>query len=177
MRIPSKRRHAPVRHENAEEHQNNRDRRPKPRTPRVIEADIANAVETMVQRNKQERDVDRDEPRIVEESLLDNRERQPRRRPHLGREMFDPEVHDEEQQQRRSCDPLQVPIDGSSRHKSIPKIKPRRHNGHNVQSTNSFQDCIRCARRAVVDSLFAPSRLCVRSSLVLLVKSASGYRK
>jgi hypothetical protein len=37
-----------------------------------------------------------------------------------------PEVHDEQHQQGGARDALQVPFDGSSGHKSIPKLSLRR---------------------------------------------------
>ena len=45
-------------------------------SPGVVEADVADAVEAVVEGDEQERDVDRDEPRVLEEAALDDFERE-----------------------------------------------------------------------------------------------------
>ena len=116
MRITSKCRHAPIGHNDANEHDGNRNRRAKACAPGIVEADVSNAVEAVVQSDEEERDVDGNEPGVLEEATLDDFEREPSRSAHFGGEVLDPEVHDEQQEQGRSCDALQVPVEGSSGH-------------------------------------------------------------
>ena len=79
--------------------------------PGVVEADVSDAVEAVVEGDEEERDVDGDEPRVVEEAALDDFEREAGGGAHLGGEVLDPEVHDEQHQQGGACDALQVPVD------------------------------------------------------------------
>ena len=103
-----------------------RDRGAKACSPGVVETDVADAVEAVVEGDEEERDVDGDEPRVVEEAALDDFEREAGRGAHFGGEVLHPEVHDEQHQQGGARDALQVPFDGSSGHKSIPKLSLRR---------------------------------------------------
>ena len=68
----------------------------------------------MVEGDEQERDVDGDEPGVLEEAALDDFEREAGGRAHFGGEVLDPEVHDEQHEEGGSRDALQVPVDCSS---------------------------------------------------------------
>ena len=89
------------------------------RAPGVVEADVADAVEAVVEGDEQERDVDGDEPGVLEEAALDDFEREAVGGAHFGREVLDPEVHDEQHEQAPSVLPVmrcRVPVDGASGH-------------------------------------------------------------
>src|SRR4029078_1962602 len=116
MRISRERGHSPIRDDNANEHNGDRDRRAKTCTPGVVEADVSDAVEAMAEGDKEERDVDGDEPGILEEAALDDFERETSRSAHFGGEVLDPKVHDEQHEQGGACDALKVPVDCASGH-------------------------------------------------------------
>src|SRR6187401_989130 len=107
MWIASKCRDTPIGDDNTDEHDSERDRFAKACTPGVVEADVADSVEAVVEGDEEERDVDRDEPGVVEEAALDNFEREARGSAHFGGEVFDPEVHDEQHEQGGARDALQ----------------------------------------------------------------------
>ena len=137
MWVSGERRYAPVGDDNTDEHDGDRDRGAIACAPGVVEADVSDAVEAVVEGNEEERDVDGDEPGILEEAALDDFEREARGGAHFGGEVLDPEVHDEQHKQGGARDALQIPVDCSSRHESIPKLEPRRHDGHNERRRKS----------------------------------------
>src|SRR3954469_11488197 len=120
MGTSSERRHTPIRDDDTDEHDGDRNRRAKACSPVVVEADVSDAVEAVVESDEEERDVDGDEPGVLEEAPLDDFEREAGGRAHFGGEMLDPEVHDEQHQQRGACDALEVPVDGASGHNYKP---------------------------------------------------------
>ena len=95
MRISRERGHTPISNNDSDEHNRDRDRRTKPSSPRIIEADVADAIESMIEGNEQERDIDSHEPRILKEPPLNHFKGEARGSSHFGREMFNPEVHDQ----------------------------------------------------------------------------------
>ena len=114
MRVSCERSHAPIRNDDTDEHDGERDRRAKACSPGVVEADVSDAVEAVVEGDEQERDVDGDEPGVVEEAALDDFECEAGRRAHFGRKELDPEVHDEQHEQGGARDALQLPVDRAS---------------------------------------------------------------
>src|SRR5262249_38193846 len=72
VRVASECRHTPVGDDDADEQDDDRDRRAEACAPGVIEADVADTVEAVVEGDEQERDIDGDEPRIAKKSLLDD---------------------------------------------------------------------------------------------------------
>ena len=122
MRITGERCHSPIRHDDADEHNGDCDRRAEAHSPGVVEADVADSIEAVVEGDEEERDVDGDEPGVLEEAALDDFEREARGSAHFGGEVLDPEVHDKQHEQGGACDALQVPVDGASGH--------RLRNGH-----------------------------------------------
>ena len=116
MRVSREGVDAPIGDNDAEEREGDRDGDAEARAPGVVEADVADADEAVVEGDEQERNVHGDEPGILEEAALDDFERQPFRRSHLGREMLHPEVHDQQHEQGCPRDALQVPVDGASGH-------------------------------------------------------------
>src|SRR3954453_5587906 len=122
MGVTGERSHAPIRDSNSDEHDGDRDRCAEACAPGVIEANISDAIKAVVEGDEQERDVDRDEPVVLEESALDYFEREPGGGADFGSEVLDPEVHDEQHEQGGACNALQKPIDRSSRHESVPDL-------------------------------------------------------
>src|SRR3954470_23151341 len=106
MWVAGERRYTPVGDEDAEEGKRDRDWGAEPRAPSVVEADVADAVEAVVQGDEQERDIDRDEPRVLKKAALNHFEREAGGRADFGREVLDPEVHDEQQEQGGARDAL-----------------------------------------------------------------------
>src|SRR4051794_33096386 len=113
MWISSERSYAPIGNDNTNDKQRNCDRCAEACAPGVVEADVADAVEAVIEGDEEERDVDGDEPGVVEEAALDDFERETGGRADFGGEVLDPEVHDEEQQERCACDALEVPVEGT----------------------------------------------------------------
>ncbi len=97
--------------------------------PGVVEADVADAVEAVVESDEEEPDVDGDEPGVLEETPLDDFEGESFGRAHFGGEVLDPEVHDEQHEQRGARDALQVPVKRSSRHSFIPELSHAKARG------------------------------------------------
>jgi hypothetical protein len=118
VRVPRKRRHAPIRDDYSKQEKCDRNRRAKARAPVVVEANVADTVEAVIESDEQERDVDRYEPGILKKASLDDLKREAGRCAHFGRKMFDPEVHDKEQQERCARNALKVPINCSTGHRS-----------------------------------------------------------
>lgn len=84
------------------------------RAPGVIKANVSNAVEAVVEGDDEETDVDRDEPMVLKEAALNDLKGEAFGRAHFGGEVLDPEVHDEQHEQRGARDALQVPVESSS---------------------------------------------------------------
>jgi hypothetical protein len=122
MRVAGKGGYTPVCDDDADEHDGDRNRRAEACSPGIVEADVSDAVEAVVEGDEQERDVDGDEPGVVEEAALDDFEREAGRGAHLGGEVLDPKVHDQQHQQGGARDALEVPVDGSTRHESFPEL-------------------------------------------------------
>src|SRR4051812_45768826 len=116
MRVPGKGRYAPPRDEHTEQREGDCDWRTEAGAPGVVEADVSDAVEAVVKGDEEERDVDGDEPGVLEEAALDDFECESGGRAHFSGKVLDPKVHDQQEQQRCSCNPLQIPINRSSAH-------------------------------------------------------------
>ena len=95
MWVTCERCHTPIRDNDAEEHDGNRNRHAKACPPSVVEANVTNAIEAVIEGNEKECDIDRDEPRVLKKPPLDNFKREPSRRAHFRSEVLDPEVHDQ----------------------------------------------------------------------------------
>lgn len=106
MWVSRERCHAPIRNDNSNEHDGDRDRCAEARAPGVVETDVSDAVEAVVKGDEQERDVDGDEPGVLEEAALDDFERETGRGADFGGEVLDPEVHDEQHEQGGARDAL-----------------------------------------------------------------------
>ncbi len=116
MRVSCERRHAPIGDDDSDENDGDCDRRAEASAPVVIEANIADAVEAMVEGDEEERDIDGDKPRVAEKALLDDFKRKARGSAHFGSEVLYPEMHDEQHQQGGAGDALQKPVNCAGRH-------------------------------------------------------------
>src|SRR3954447_5174127 len=106
MRISSERGYSPVGDADADEHDGDRDRGAKAGAPGVVEADVSDAVEAVVEGDEEERDVDGDEPGVLEKAALDDFEREAGGGAHFGGKVLDPKVHDQQQEQGGAGDAL-----------------------------------------------------------------------
>src|SRR4051812_24013257 len=109
VRIPDKRRHAPIRPHESEDDQHAGDRPANPRPdPAVIQDDVPQAVEPVIQRDQQERDLDRLHPRVAH-PLLHHLEREIAMAD-VGGVVVRPEVQHKQPEQRDARHPLQIPV-------------------------------------------------------------------
>ena len=116
MRIADESIDSPPGDDDAEKRKGDRDWCSIARPPGVVEADVADAVQSVVEGDEQERDIDGDEPGILKEAALNDFEREALGRADFGGEVLDPEVHDEQHQQGGARDALQVPVECSAGH-------------------------------------------------------------
>lgn len=113
---------APISHDCTKDEQGNGDGYAKTHSPGVVEADVAHSTEAVIQSDEKESDINGNEPRVAKKTLLYNFERKTRRRAHLGCKMRDPKVHHQQYEQGGAGDPLQIPVDRSSRHELLLRL-------------------------------------------------------
>jgi hypothetical protein len=64
VRVTGERGYAPIRDDDADDHNGDCDRRAEAHSPAIVEANTADAVEAVVEGDEEERDVDGDEPGV-----------------------------------------------------------------------------------------------------------------